>query len=201
MSDYITAAGLKSTLGITSTAHDTDIQASVTGASRALDKLCNRRFYADADANQVRYYSPVDPWLLQIDDVVTLTSLASADDGSTTFANVWTANTDFVLQPLNAAADLEVWPYTSIQAHPTGQFLFNTYFPRSVQVTGKFGWAAVPAAVVDATTLLAERLYKMKVDAPLGVIAMADMATRIARADSNLMISIGPYRKVAAAVA
>ena len=200
MADYVTSAQLKATLGITGTGFDADLQASATGASRAIDKLCNRRFYADADANQVRYYSPVEPGLLQIDDLVTLTSLLTSDDG-TTFGNTWTLNTDFVLQPLNAAADAEVWPYTSIKTHPNGSFLFNTFYPRSVQLTGKFGWAAVPAPVFDATTLLAERLYKMKREAPLGVQVFADVAMRIARADSNLMMSIGPYRKVAAAVA
>ena len=199
--DYITSAALKATLNISVTTSDADIAASITAASRALDRICQRRFYADADANQVRYYTPIRWDWLEVDDLVTLTTLKSADDGTGTFANAWTLNSDFFLEPLNAQADADSWPYTSLRVHPSGAFTFNTFYPRSVQVTGMFGWPAVPGPIVDGTTLLAERLFKMKREAPLGVLAFQDVAVRVARADSNLMILIGAYIKHRAAVA
>jgi len=199
--DYITSAALKATLGISVTTWDADVAASITAASRAIDKLCNRRFWQDADALQVRYFSPIRWDWLEIHDLVTLTTLASADDGTTTYANVWTLNSDFFLEPLNAQADADAWPYTSLRVHPSGAYTFNTFYPRSVQVTGMFGWPAVPGPIVDGTTLLAERLFKMKREAPLGVLAFQDVAVRVARADSNLMILVGPYVKHRAAVA
>lgn len=203
MSDYITVPALKATLGITSASFDADVQTSVTGASRALDMLCDRRFDKDS-SDQVRYYSPVRWGRLEIDDLsVAPTSVLSADDGTTTFANAWVLNTDYFLEPLNAqvAGPSEVWPFTRLRAAPLGSFTFNTYFPRSVQITGKFGWPQVPAAIVTATTLLAERLYKMQREAPLGVLSFADVAMRIARADANLMILVGPYMRHRAAIA
>lgn len=202
MSDYITSSALKATLTLSGTSFaDDDITAAITAASRALDNLCQRRFYADTDAMSVRHYSPEDPGLLEIDDLVTLTTLKSADDGSTTFANTWTENVDFVLEPLNATSDADDWPWTHIRVHPLGSFLFNTRYPRSVEVTGKFGWAAVPGPIVDATTMLATRLLKMKREAPLGVLAFQEVAVRVSRTDPNIGILAGPYMKHRAAVA
>lgn len=204
---YVTASGLLATIGVTSpSAQQTaDATAAVNAATTAIDNLCQRRgtttrdgFAADADANQVRYYSPARWDRLDIDDLVTLTSLQTRDDGvdidtSDGGANTWTQNKDFTLEDLNAAA--EGWPFTIIRVNPAGSFTFNVVYPRSVKVTGKFGWPSSPTPIVDACTLLAERVYKMKREAPLGVIALADAAIRIARADNNLMVLLGPYMR------
>ncbi len=200
---YITTAALKATLTLTGTTYaDADITAAIAAASRAIDNLCQRRFFQDADANQVRYYTPGDDilaqGLLDIDDLVTMTSLLTSDDG-TTFANTWTANTDYVLEPLNAASD--VWPYTHIRALPQGSFRFNTIYPRSVKLTGMFGWPAVPDAVVNATTLLANRILTISRSAPLGIMPFEGGAIRIARADSQVMMLVGPYMRHASSVA
>lgn len=181
---------------------DLDAQVAVGAASRAIDALCGRRFYCDADAAQVRYYSPSDVHVLEIDDLVTLTTLKSTDDGTTTFGNTWTQNTDFFLKPLNAATDqAEVWPYTHIRTHPSGSYLFNTYFPRSVQVTGKFGWAAVPANVSQAATVLATRLLKVSREAPMGVLAYEGVAVRVARNDATVMMLLSSFIRHRIAVA
>lgn len=199
---YITSAQLKATLTLTGgTFADADIAAAINAASRAIDNICHRRFYADADAAQIRYYSPDRPDVLEIDDLVALTSLQSADDGTTTFANTWTLYTDFVLEPLDAQQDTQnLQPFTRARIHPTGSYTFNTYFPRSVKLTGKFGWAACPDPIVDATTLLAGRLVKMKREAPLGIIAYDGVAVRVARQDSQVMSLVGPYVRHRSAV-
>lgn len=147
---------------------DADIQVALVAASRGIDKALGRRFYPDADALQVRYYTPsYNSPLLWIDDLVTLTSFKTDDGGDGTFENTWTANTDFVLGPLNAAADGE--PYTHIQVNPAGVFRWPTScYPRSVQVTGKFGWPAVPANVRQLTTAIAHRLVKRARTTPFG---------------------------------
>lgn len=209
MSDYLTASALLATLTVSnpSPTQTQDAGAACTAASRAIDNICGRRFYADTDAAQIRYYSPTDWKWVEIEDLITLTSLKTRDDGGNVDTadsglNTWTATTDFWLTPLNAAQNsANVWPYTRIEVNPTGNYTFNAWFPRSVKVTGKFGWATTPAPITDATTLLAERVYKMKREAPLGVIALADTAIRLARSDSNLMLLVGPYMRHRAAVA
>jgi hypothetical protein len=201
---------LLATLGVTNpdSQRSLDASAACTAASRAIDNLCQRRFYADSDTAQVRYYGPADtPVRLQIDDLITLTSLKTRDDGGNVDTadsglQTWTVNTDFVTGPLNAAQNsADVWPWTRLEVIPTGSYTFNRLYPRSVKVTGKFGWPSVPGPIADATTLLAERIYKMKREAPLGTIAIADMAVHIARADSNIMILVAPYMRYPSVVA
>lgn len=198
--DYTTSAALKATMGVTVATWDADIAAAITAASRAIDRVCNRRFWLDADASQVRYYTPDRVDVLEIDDLVTLTSLKSAPDGAT-FDDTWVANTDFVLEPLNAAAEQEPQPYTRARAHPNGSYLFPTYYPRSVQVTGRFGWSSVPQPIVQATTIMAERLVKMAREAPMGVLAFDTEAVRITEADGGLRLLLGPYKRHRKAVA
>ena len=209
MSDYITGSQLLATLGITnpSSQQTSDANAAVDAASRAIDNMCNRSFAAAGTAVSTYYYSPVDWQTLDIHDCTSVTTLFTRDDGididtSDGGGQTWTLNTDFFLLPLNAdgPAQVETKPYTSLQVNPIGSYTFNIYYPRSVKLTGVFGWPATPPAIIDATTLLAERLFKMKREAPLGVLAFSDVAIRIARADSNLMILVGPYVKHRAAL-
>lgn len=196
---YVTPDELKSTISLGANFADVDISTSIMSASRAIDNLCERRFYPDADANQVRYYSPYAKALLEVDDICTITTLATDDDGSYAYANSWTLNTDFIAEPLNAAADSQPW--THLRALPQGSFLFNTFYPRSVKLTGKFGWATTPDTIVDATSYLSSRLLRLRREAPFGVVTFDGGAVRIARMDSTVMGLIGPYMKHRIAIA
>jgi hypothetical protein len=194
--EYATSSELKATLSLGSeTFADADITLALTGASRAIDKLCNRRFYADADVSQVRYYTPDDRRCLRIDDLVTLTSLTVDSNGDGTYEQTWTLNTDFVLKPLNAAADSEPW--REIEIHPLGSYCFPCHLPRSVKVTGKFGWAAVPDAIKAATMMLSARLIKRAREAPFGVagFGMDGAVVSIARNDPDVVGLVKPYMR------
>lgn len=199
---YLTTAALKATLSIGSTYADADIQQAINSASRAIDFLCKRRgtssrfaFEQDADANQVRYYSPERVTMLEIDDLVTLTQLVTDPSGDNTFPETWTLHTDFDLEPLNA--DSEGRPFTRLRVRPSGSFLFPVDYPRSVRLTGKFGWAAIPDGVVEATSIIASKMLKRAREAPYGVIAvnMDGAAVRIARSDPDVMLAIGDYQR------
>lgn len=195
MTDYATSTELKATLSLSSeTFADDDIALALTAASRAVDNVCDRRFYADADVNQVRYYSPVDGRRVFIDDLVTLTALATDPGGDGTFEETWTLNTDFVLEPLNAVADGE--PFTSIRVHPRAVFYLPIGYPRSVKVTGKFGWAAVPEAVKMATKIVATKAFKRSREAPFGFISAGDLAMRIAQNDPDVQFLLSGYQRV-----
>lgn len=195
---YVAVADLKETLSLTGETYaDNDITAAINAASRAIDGVCSgdkslrRRFYADADANQVRYYRPIDTKLVRIDDLITLTTLQTDDGGDGTFEDTWTVNVDFTLEPINAAADGR--PYELIRAHPNGNYLFQPDFPRTVKVTGKFGWPAIPDPIRDATSILAARLLKRKRETPLGVVASMESAYRIASTDPDVRGLIHDY--------
>lgn len=165
---YVELEEFKSTAELTGTSFsDQDILTALVAASRGIDQAFGRRFYPDIDANQIRYYTPQSPRWLAIDDLITFTSLATDQTGNGTFSNTWAQNVDFVLEPLNAVADGT--PFTSVCANARSSLYFPTTYPRTVKLTGKFGWASVPAGIKDATTIVAARLVKVTREAPFGI--------------------------------
>lgn len=168
---YVTSAELKQTLTLTGqTFADADVALAVEAASRGVDDACGRRFWLDADANQVRYYDATDPWVCRIDDLVELTGVAVDSDGSGSYDQAWTLGVDFTLTPVNAQADGRPWEL--LNRHPNGRYILPTSWPQTVRVTGRFGWPAVPPGVKHATSILAARLLKRAREAPFGVAAL-----------------------------
>ena len=197
-SDYISSSDLKDALSLTGeTFADTVLARAVTAASRAVDDVTDRRFYPDDDANQVRYYSPVDDCRVWIDDLITLTAFETDPGGDGTFQDSWTEVRDFYLEPFNAPADNE--PYRSIRVSPRTALYLPVFYPRSVKVTGKFGWSAVPAGIAQATGMIAAKLVKRIREAPFGVIAglVADtsVAVQVTRQDPDIMGLLNGFRR------
>lgn len=194
---YVTRTALKGTLTLANeTFADDDIDLALEAASRAIDEHCGRRFYPDSDAAQVRYFSALEDGIVRVDDLVTLTTLKTDPDRDGVFEYTWAA-TDYALGPVNALA--EGRPYTEIQRLPYGSYYFPTYYPATIQVTGKFGWAAAPPAVKAATSILATRLLKRMREAPLGVVGFGmDGATvRVSSTDPDVGMLLAPFvRKV-----
>jgi hypothetical protein len=203
MTAYLDLTTFKATSTLTGfTFADADATSALESASRTIDELCSpkpyggirRRFYADADALQVRYYTPLSRRSIVIDDLITITSLKTDPSGQGAFDVTWTLNTDFNLTPLNAAADGR--PFERIVVHPRGYYWFPIEYPRSVQVTGKFGWATTPQAIIEATGLLAARILKRKREAPLGIVGSHDgIAMQIARTDPDIPLLIKPFMR------
>ena len=193
--EYASSSELKATLSLSNeTFADDDIALALTAASRAVDSVCDRRFWADANANQIRYYTPQAADRVWVDDVVTLTEVAVDTGGDGTFSETWTANTDYIAEPLNAAAD--GWPWTSLHVHPRSSRYLPTYYPRSVRVTGKFGWSAVPEPVEQATKIVAAKLVKRSREAPFGVIAAGELPMRIAQNDPDVQLLLAQFVRV-----
>lgn len=197
--EYSTRAELLATLNLTGeTFANDDIDVALEAASRAIDAACDRRFYADSDATQIRYFSADSMWVLPVHDVVTITTVATDVDGDGTFETTLTANTDFFAEPLNAAAD--GWPYTRLVINPQT----SSYFPvgtRTVKITGKYGWTAVPVAIEQATRILASKLMRRSREAPFGVVSAGidtGVVMRIAIQDPDVRFLIDPYRRLQA---
>ena len=194
--EYLTSDELKASRTLTGeTFADSDITLAISAASRAMDQLCGRRFWADADTAQVRYYTALTPKLALIDDVITLTSLIVDDDGDGTYNETWTENTDFTFGPFNNPTETPVWPRWQIMVHPlSAQGTFPDY-PRALKVTAKFGWTAVPDQIKQATGLLASRLVMRAREAPFGIVQLGleGVAGRIAREDPDVRFLTGPF--------
>lgn len=190
---YVELEEFKSTAELTGTSFaDQDIHNALLAASRGIDEACGRRFWADADATQIRYYTAKSQRALPIDDLVTRTSVLIDPGGDGTFGETWVENTDYTLTPLNAAA--EGRPWTKIELHLGSSVYFPPY-PRSVKVTGKFGWTAVPANIKSATSLVAARLLKRGREAPFGVVSLGldGTAVRVSSFDPDVAFLLAPY--------
>jgi len=198
--DYAYIASVKSMLELDGVSFaDVDIVRAIGAASRVIEKTCRRKFWADT-VDEDRYYSPSDQQAQEIDDLISLTALATDPTGDGSFATSW-ATTDYVLEPLNAAAD--GLPYTRICAHPRGRYLFPVSYPKSVKVTGKFGWSAVPSEVTEAMLILAPRLAKRAREAPFGIIGgdSGVIVAKITKTDPDVYTLLAPLVRHRVAVA
>lgn len=168
---YCTLAELKARLGIDSgdLTDDAVLEAVIEGVSRFIDDICGRRFYTTT-SDETRYYSAEDGSVLDVDDLASLTTLATDHDGDGVYETTWDSD-DYVLEPYNAALDGR--PYTRIRVAPGGRYGFPTT-RRGVKIVGKFGWSTVPKPVCEAAILLSARLFKRK-DAVFGVTGSAEM--------------------------
>ena len=192
--DYITSDNLKADMSMSgNTFADASIANSITAASRMIDHICSRFFYQDS-ATTTRTYTPTRYDRLSIHDLVTLTSFATDLDGSFAYAQPWTVNRDFLLNPVNAP--LTSWPYTEVTVLPvTAQYALDPTIINSVQITGIFGWPSVPLPVQEATTILASQLVKRKREAPFGIMSYDGMAMRLGQLDTQVKSLLGPYIK------
>ena len=169
---YATLAQLKTRLGITDANDDAALTSALAAASLDLEGGCGRQFN-DAGVTSARVYYPDDLVTAIVDDFSTTVGLIVAAD----FSNAGTYTTTIAaandqLEPLNGVVDgTPGWPFYRIRMIQTWWPLWLTSigYPRtSIQITAQWGWAAVPAPVVEATLILAEETFKMK-DAPYGV--------------------------------
>jgi hypothetical protein len=199
---YATLAEVKAAARIPSsdTIDDALLELSIESASRDLDAYTERVFYSTGATAVTRVYIPQDIYLVETDDIISVTTLKSDSTGNGTFDITWAA-TDFQLEPLNGRAGGIDTPATRIRA--IGEYLWPVYEPRnvnsnqaSVQVTGVFGFASVPIAIKQATILAALRAYK-RYESPTGVLGFSDMGVvRIGRLDPDVQRLVDPYRKV-----
>lgn len=190
---YTTLATLKARLRVSQAEQDATLEQLITASSRAIDRWTARRFYGVAET---RVYTPAGPTRLLIDDAISVSALATDEDGDRVYETSWSASQDYYLEPANAALDGE--PVTAIAVDPAnGRYAFPLA-PRSAQLTGSFGYCASgshPAPVEEACLRLATRLYKLA-DAPLGVAGSAEMGLIRISQDRDLQDLLWPYRRV-----
>lgn len=161
----------------------------VTAASRQIDGF-TARFFGQSTAT--RTFTAEWSDLLIVDDLVSVTTLATDNDGDRTYETSW-AVTDYDLNPDDANAQDK--PYTNLAVAPNG----NNAFPltrRGVQLAGVFGWPAVPAAITEACLLLAVRLFVRK-SAPFGIAGSLDgQVQTIPGLDPDVKQLVWPYRRL-----
>ena len=192
---YCTIQQVKDALRISDAVDDSLLELSIEAASREIDAYCQRVFYS---TTATRTFVPDNSYVVQIDDLVSITSLKTSTDNS--WDTTWGAS-DYQLEPTNGIVGGLAQPFTRIRAvgnnvFPYGNYVVPMLHPNTVQVTGVFGWSAIPLDVRMACILQAQRLFK-RFDSPLGVLGMGDLGTiRVSRVDSDVQALLAPYMKV-----
>jgi hypothetical protein len=186
---------------ITDTIDDALLELSIESSSRDIDAYTERVFFSTGATAVSRVYIPQDLYLLETDDIISVTSIKSDSTGEGGFDLEWDVS-DFQLEPLNGIAGGITTPFTRIRA--VGSKLWPIYEPRdinagqaSVEITGVFGFPSVPIAIKQATVLSALRAYK-RYESPTGVLGFSDMGVvRVStRLDPDVQRLIDPYRKL-----
>lgn len=191
---YLTLNEYKQRANITNEDNDAPIEAAINSASRAIDAICWRRFFA---ASETRYYGAAESNIIDIDDLISVTTLKTDADADRVFEITW-QTTDYDLLPLNAALDSK--PYTQIATAPNGDYAFPVGNMKAIEIDGSFGYCATgshPAEITEACYLAAHRAIKRHTT-PLGVAgsaALGQLQIKITelKADPDFMRWIKPF--------
>jgi len=194
---YATLADVKAAFRIIDDVDDTLLELSIESASREIDGWCERVFYNAGTATRV--YVPTDSFLVETEDLISVTTLKTSSTGDT-FDTTWSAPGDYQLEPLNGISGGLTVPRNRIRA--IGSYVFPLWDPRNinaheatVQVTGVFGFEAIPTAVKQACIILSQRGFK-RYDTPLGITYDELGAMRVGRVDPDVEKLLSPYKKV-----
>jgi hypothetical protein len=198
---YASLSDVKLAARISDTIDDALLELAIESASREIDSYTERVFFNTGATAVSRVYIPQDLYLLETDDIVSVSSIKSDSTGEGGFDLTWD-DADYQLEPLNGIAGGITTPATRIRA--IGSKLWPIYQPRdlnagqaSVQITGVFGFPSIPIAIRQATILSSLRAYK-RYESPTGVLGFSDMGVvRVSvRLDPDVQRLVDPYRKL-----
>ena len=195
---YTTVATFQSYTGMsTITADETvNIEKAIESASRSIDRMTNRRFFADATAT-ARQYRATDFYRLFVDDISTpdgvIVALDTGGDGS--YETPLVFNTDYILDPLNAPQQNR--PFTVITMVGTTLFPSPINLRPGIQVTAKFGWylGTPPDDIEEACLILSTDLVK-RASSVGGVLGLSELgAIRMSPLGRDVLAMVRPYRR------
>jgi hypothetical protein len=190
---YASVEQLKARLGDMPDGYDDGVlHQALDAASRAIDNLTRRRFYAET---ATRYLTAMGYETVLVPDLLDLTSVATDDDTDGTYETTWDADV-FDLQP-------DQPPYQQLVIVPWHTSWFSLR-RRSIAVTGSWGYSAdTPAPITEACLLMAVRLFQRK-NAPYGVVGTtSEFGTRFTSLppiDPDVELLIKPYKRKALVV-
>ncbi len=179
MTDYATLNEMKAYLGLDDTDLDVLLQDALTSVSREIENVCGRVF-TTASVATARTYEVCTPGTLRVDDFHTTDGLLI--QGVAYTSDTWT------LRPRNGVVGGQTgWPYTRITS-----FGYTLCTGDEIEVTAKWGWAAVPAPVKEACKIATSDTLGMK-DARFGVDGFNEFGPFRVRDNHAVMAKLAPY--------
>jgi hypothetical protein len=177
-----------------------ELALAIEAASRAVDRSANRQFGLVAAPEARQYTAEFDRhahrWIIEIDDVQTLTGLTVELDNDADGVTEATV-TAYQLTPVNASSNGR--PFTRIEILPGAPVKPNgSRF--GVKVTARWGWSSVPEPIKLATMIQAARLLARRESStgPMESMKVDDVsyAWRAADLDADVAASVAPFRRV-----
>lgn len=158
-----------------SATEDTVHDAMLDAVSRAIDDAAGQFFFQTAE--EARVFTAAWPDLLVVPPLVSVSAggLQTDETGTGSYDRVW-STTDYLLHPANAASSETARPYYEIRVdrrRPSLGLVFPTT-QRGVQVTGVWGWPAVPDPVREVCLLETQRLIQQSAS-PSGIVASPEL--------------------------
>ena len=165
---------------------------AIEAATVAIDNDCHRSFTAVPSEARTFGVSRSGEFELSVPDLRTVSALKIDDDGDGVFETTIAAAGYELDKPFSDAA----WPYETIR-------LLDRLLPSSgrrrvrVEVTGTWGWDAVPAPINQACSLLAAQLSQRPASALFGIQSFGELGAQGIRAtDPTYEKLIGKYRRI-----
>ena len=149
MPTYCTLEQVKAALSLPTphTATDELLETVIEAVSRAIDEACDTQFFA---ATQTRYFTARYGNYLEVDEVLSVTSLKTDAGGDGTYETTW-APTDYVLYPYNAASSGRA--YWRIDIATGGRYSFPIGVARGVELAASYGQSATAPAQVEIVAI------------------------------------------------
>lgn len=191
---YATLADLKMYLKIEDSMEDQLLENIVEAASRSIDRMANRRFYLDSTAS-ARTFRPAELLRVFVDDFGSSSGLVvkTDPDSAGVYQTTLTVNSDFIIEPVNAAAKGRPWNYITIVSGQS--FSLPTTARPQVEVTARWGWPSVPDDINQATLILSADLYKRK-DSIGGVLGLSELgAIRMSPLGRDITAMVRAYKR------
>jgi len=201
---YATLTQIKNYLSISDSTDNDLLEDLVESSSRSIDRIANRRFYADAAASARKYRAYSDVFIYTDDISSTSGLIVKIDEGGNgTFNKTLTLDTDYILDPLTASAlgrpFTQLTMVSNTESWPIFPGITQNGLRPGVEVTAKWGWPSVPDDITTACLILTADLYKRK-DAPGGVLGLGDLGViRMSPVGRDVSNMVRAYQKIAIA--
>lgn len=181
--------------GVANALLDDLFEDAIAAASNEIEtEWCGRQFNK-TDTATARLYTPISGEMCLVDDFHTTTDLVVKIDQDDDGVYETTLSTsDYTLQPSNGVVDGQPgWPYCRIKIRERASYWFPCA-EESVEVTAKWGWAAVPENVKAACRMLAHDNYKSK-DNPFGVAGFSEFGVVRMRNNHQVEKKLKKYQR------
>ncbi len=160
---------------------------ALLAAERAVSEFCARSFAVAGASATARPYAPSGTPVLRIHDCTEVTSIV--EDGATL------ASTAYQLEPYAVSWSGASEPYRQVR-RIDNDWVISTPGEASITVTAKWGWAAVPAEVAEATKIIGKDILQQRHTVG-NIAAVGDFGGSV-RLNTYVRQLLGPLRRAEA---